>query len=99
LKQIDRLFEYNTKYHPSEGKGCRAGHTVFSVDGDGNMHRCHFIKTSIGNIYQADFEKNLYPRLCTNKTCGCHIGYVHMDDLKLDGVFGNGLLERIPDGF
>lgn len=96
LKQIDRLFDYNTKYYSSEGKSCRSGHRAFSVDGEGNMHRCHFISTAIGNIYQPDFEKNLYPRLCSNKTCGCHIGYVHMDDLKLDNVFGDGLLERIP---
>lgn len=97
LRQIDRLFEYNTKFYPSEGKSCRTGHSVFSVDGEGDMYRCHFIKTSIGNIYQPGFEKNLFPRLCSNKSCGCHIGYVHMEDLHLTKVFGNGLLERIPE--
>ena len=31
-----------------------------------------------------------------NATCGCHIGYVHLDDLGLYDVFGDGVLERIP---
>ena len=34
----------------------------------------------------------LLPRPCT---CGCHIGYVHLDYLELHKVFGAGL-ERIP---
>ena len=35
-------------------------------------------------------------RLCTNGTCNCHIGYVHLDYLELDKVFGERILERIP---
>jgi hypothetical protein len=38
----------------------------------------------------------LQPRACTNATCGCHIGYVHLDYLELGKVFGSGLLERVP---
>jgi MoaA/NifB/PqqE/SkfB family radical SAM enzyme len=96
LTQIDRLFEYNRKYHSSYGKSCRTGQSVFSVDGDGNMYRCHFIKTLIGNIYKDNFEKSLFVRPCVNQTCGCHIGYVHMNDLHLDEIFSGGELERIP---
>ncbi|MEO0844412.1 MAG: radical SAM protein, partial [Cyanobacteria bacterium J06643_5] len=33
---------------------------------------------------------------CSNDTCHCHIGYVHLDYLELDKVFGDGILERIP---
>jgi hypothetical protein len=69
---------------------------VISVDGDGIMRRCHFIKEPIGCLYDADFAKALSPRTCTNATCGCHIGYVHLEELGLDRVYGDGLLERIP---
>lgn len=93
---VDPLFPINNQYHPSHGRPCRTGESVISVDGDGNVKRCHFIKTQLGNIYASDFETILQPRTCTNATCGCHIGYVHMDDLKLYEVFGNGVLERIP---
>lgn len=30
---------------------------------------------------------------------GCHIGYVHLDRLKLYDTFGDGVLERIPLGY
>lgn len=71
---------------------------MISVDGDGTIRRCHFIRENIGNIYMNNWEAALQPRLCTNDTCGCHIGYVYMPDLGLDRVFGNGILERIPTG-
>lgn len=93
---VDPLFPINNQYHPSQGRACRTGESVISVDGDGNVKRCHFIKIQLGNIYDPNFETILQPRTCTNATCGCHIGYVHMDDLKLYEVFGDGVLERIP---
>lgn len=96
LNGFDPLFSINNKRHPSLGRSCRTGHIVFSVDGIGDMRRCHFVKDVIGNIYQRDFEKALHPRACPAETCGCHIGYVHLDELGLDTVFGEGLLERIP---
>jgi MoaA/NifB/PqqE/SkfB family radical SAM enzyme len=94
IEAVDPLFRYNTQYHPSLGKPCQAGNTSFSVDGDGNMQSCHFIKQSLGNIYEPGFEAALKPRNCINDTCGCHIGYVHLDELGLYEKFGDGLLER-----
>lgn len=96
LTSVDPLFPFNNQYHPSKGHPCLAGETAISVDGDGTMRRCHFIKTAIGNIYEAGWERALQPRLCTNATCGCHIGYVHMPELQLYNVFGDGILERVP---
>lgn len=93
-EQIDPLFRINTVRHESLGHACQAGSTAFTVDGDGEARRCHFIKSPIGNIYQSDIAKELRSTPCTNQTCGCHIGYVHMDRLGLYGVFGEGLLER-----
>jgi len=96
LEQVDALFPINNVRHASRGKACRTGESVFSVDGEGVMRRCHFVREPIGSIYATDWETALRPRLCSNETCGCHIGYVHMQDLKLDAVFGSGILERIP---
>lgn len=95
LNKIDPLFQYNNIRHPSLGKSCQAGLTSFSVDGDGQMYSCHFIKEKIGNIYE-DVEAALRPRNCVNETCGCHIGYIHMDELNLYETYGEGLMERIP---
>jgi MoaA/NifB/PqqE/SkfB family radical SAM enzyme len=93
---VDPLFPVNNQYHPSRGLSCHTGHSVISVDGSGTIRRCHFIKTPLGNIYEPGFEKVLKERPCTNATCGCHIGYIHMPHLKLSEVFGDGLLERVP---
>jgi MoaA/NifB/PqqE/SkfB family radical SAM enzyme len=92
---IDPLFPINNVRHPSLGRACRAGQSVISVDGNGTMRRCHFIKEPLGNLYDSSFADALMPRACTNDTCGCYIGYVHLEELGLDRVFGDGILERI----
>jgi sulfatase maturation enzyme AslB (radical SAM superfamily) len=93
---IDPLFPMNNVRHPSRGQSCRTGHTVIAVDGNGEVRRCHFIKDRLGNLYDPDFAQALFPRPCTNETCGCHIGYVHLEHLELNSIFGAGVLERIP---
>jgi MoaA/NifB/PqqE/SkfB family radical SAM enzyme len=99
LTRIDPLFAVNNSQHRSRGEPCRAGATVISVDGAGTIRRCHFIREPIGNLYAADFEQCLAERLCTNASCGCHIGYVHLDRLGLAQTFGEGILERVPLGY
>ena len=47
LEAIDPLFRYNIRRHPSKGASCRAGATVFSVNGEGDIQRCHFIKHNL----------------------------------------------------
>lgn len=93
---IDPLFPINSENHASLGRSCRSGSTVVAVDGDGNVRRCHFVADIIGNLYARDFAPALTPRPCPNATCDCHIGYVHLEHLRLDEVFGESLLERIP---
>ncbi|MEP0891627.1 STM4011 family radical SAM protein [Leptolyngbya sp. PL-A3] len=96
FQSLDPLYELNTQHYFSLGKSCRAGASVISVDGEGNIRRCHFIKEAIGNLYDPAFESVLFERPCTNETCHCHIGYVHLDELELEKVFGSGILERVP---
>jgi MoaA/NifB/PqqE/SkfB family radical SAM enzyme len=98
LTRLDPLFPVNNQRHPSRGASCRAGATVISVDGAGTVRRCHFIQEPIGNLYAPDFECCLVERPCSNDTCGCHIGYVHLDRLGLYETFGDGVLERVPLG-
>lgn len=95
LIAIDPYITYNMVHHASEGKACRTGNTVISVDGNGNVYRCHFIREKLGNLYEDDLNAMLKPRTCTNTTCGCHIGYVHMDHLGLYDLYEGRELERI----
>jgi MoaA/NifB/PqqE/SkfB family radical SAM enzyme len=94
--KIDALFPINNQRHASLEKLCRTGESVISVDGDGTVRRCHFIKQELGNLYKDDLSEILRTRACTNETCGCHIGYVHMPHLGMDDEFGENVLERIP---
>lgn len=99
LTEIDPVFPVNLRRHPSLGKACRAGHTAFTVDGTGDIRRCHFIKEVIGNLYEPGMEDHLRERICEAATCGCHIGYMHMKSPGMEEVFGDQALERIPVGW
>lgn len=99
LTSIDPHFKLNTVNYSSLGRRCRTGSTVFSVDGNGEVRRCHFVPERLGNIYASDWEFPVESALCPNQTCGCHIGYVHMPDLALDQIYGDTILERIPQAF
>jgi len=94
LERIDPLFRYNLAPHPSRGLSCSTGRDVVSVDGDGAVRRCHFVRENLGNLYRDRIEDLLRDRPCPNDACGCHIGYVHLEPLGLRQVFGEGLLER-----
>lgn len=99
LTRVDPLFPLNNQRHASRGEPCRAGASAIAVDGDGTVRRCHFVREPIGNLYAPDFEACLAERPCPNDTCGCHIGYVHLDRLRLYDTFGDGVLERVLLGY
>lgn len=92
---IDPHFGFSVRPHESLGAACRTGETVVSVDGDGTVRRCHFVKEPIGNLYDGTWRAGLRPRPCPNTLCDCHIGYVHLRTLPLYDVFAGGVLERI----
>jgi organic radical activating enzyme len=99
LERVDPLFAWNDERHESRGRPCRTGSTAITVDGQGTIRRCHFVSEPLGSIYEAGWERRLWPAAtpCPNQTCGCYIGYVHLEPLGLERVYGEGLLERIPD--
>ncbi len=91
---IDPWFELNNRAYVSLGRACVTGQGVISVNGEGDARRCHFVDAQIGNIYEPGFEARLAPSPCPLSQCNCHIGYSHLDDLALPGLFGAGFLER-----
>lgn len=93
---IDPLFPYSRHPHRSAGLPCRTGESVISVDGEGTVRRCHFVRAELGNLYDGSYRRALGPRACPLAVCDCHIGYVHLETLPLYDVFAGGVLERIP---
>lgn len=93
---IDALFPFSRHPHRSAGSACRTGSSVISVDGEGTVRRCHFVRTPLGNLYDGTYRAALAPRPCPLAVCDCHIGYVHLETLPLYDVFAGGVLERVP---
>ena len=96
LQEIDPYFSLNNTIYQTKGKPCFAGESSISIDGTGNVTRCHFIKKSIGNIYQQSIDDILSSQPCTNDYCRCYIGYINLKELNLNEVYSNRILERIP---
>ena len=96
LDALDPWFAYSRKPVPSRGKPCRAGAEVLSVDGDGELQRCHFLPERLGNLYTDPLEQVLQQRSCPRYKCDCYIGYAHREDLPFYADFGSGVLARIP---
>ncbi|MFI6335129.1 STM4011 family radical SAM protein [Streptomyces sp. NPDC050535] len=93
---LDPLFPFSRHPHRSAGLPCRTGESVISVDGDGTVRRCHFVRSELGSLYDGSYRAALAPRPCPLTECDCHIGYVHLETLPLYDVFAGGVLERVP---
>lgn len=96
LDGLDPWFRFSRTPAPSRGKDCRAGATALSVDGDGELQRCHFLPERLGNLYQDDLATILVDSPCTRFKCDCYIGYAQRDDLPFHADFGETVLARIP---
>ena len=96
-QSIDPLFEINNQNYPSFGKQCRSGSTSISVDAEGNVKPCHFINHNMGNIFEQDIHDILQKDYrCSNEVCDCYIGYIHLNELRLEEKYGDRIIERIP---
>lgn len=95
---LDPQFVLNNVRHPSLGKRCRAGTNAISVNGEGEVRRCHFVDQVVGNFFCDPLTSLLAdePAPCPNDTCGCYIGYVHLEGLAQYELYGDRLMERVP---
>lgn len=96
LTAIDPHFGYSHAPPASIGAPCATGESVLSVDGDGDVRRCHFVAESLGNLYDGSFAARLGRKPCPNMICDCFIGYVHRKDLPFARDYAGGQLERVP---
>ena len=95
LAAIDPHFPFNLDPPASLGADCRAGATAISVDGDGNVKPCHFVRRDLGNLYDGSFERRRSATPCPNARCDCFIGYAHRRDVGVSAAFGDGVMERV----
>jgi MoaA/NifB/PqqE/SkfB family radical SAM enzyme len=93
---IDPQFTLSARRQESLGKPCRTGELTFTVDGAGDMRRCHFVAEVIGNIHDPSWKQALCPRPCPNRFCDCFLGKSQLQADSLAPFFGTTLLERLP---
>lgn len=93
---LDPLFRQGLEPYASRGHACFAGEDVFSVNGAGDVRRCHFVGEVLGNLYRDGLARLRDLRPCPNDTCRCHIGYVHLKRARSRAQYGARILERIP---
>ena len=94
--KVDPLFKLNLKDYQSLNKPCYAGENIISVNGSGDVMRCHFIKEKLGNLYEDEIHDLLKPRNCLNQKCDCYIGYMNLKAFDARQYYGDRILERIP---
>jgi hypothetical protein len=93
--EIDPLFPMALRRLRTRGKQCRTGEVTFTIDGEGDMRRCHFVDEVIGSIYAADWRAALRPRNCPNQFCDCYLGVAQQQADELAPVFGDDVMERL----
>jgi MoaA/NifB/PqqE/SkfB family radical SAM enzyme len=94
LASIDPHFPFNAAPPPSLGAPCRAGGLSISVDGNGDVRPCHFVRVRLGNLYDGTFQRRRSALSCPNLRCDCYIGYIQRTDLAALEPFAQGALER-----
>ena len=95
LTEIDPHFPLTVRRQSSLGRSCQTGENTFTVDGFGNMRRCHFVDDIIGSIFAPDWLASLQPRACPNRFCDCFLGKAQQQSGELQPFFGDQLLERV----
>lgn len=96
FRRVDPHFDLSLKRQPSLGRSCPSGETSFTVDGRGDLRRCHFVDEVIGSIHSPDWEAALRPRLCPRRFCDCFLGKAQLQADPLRAVFGGRGLVRLP---
>lgn len=97
LASIDPYFTLTSRPQQTLSRPYGTGETSFTVDGDGQMRRCHIVDEIIGNIHDPSWISSLTPRVCPNRSCHCFLGLSHLDSFELNRLFGRYLLGRIPN--
>lgn len=93
---VDPLFSMTSRRLRSRGELCRAGETSFTVDGEGQMRRCHFVDEVIGRFDDETWESAIRARRCPQAYCDCYLGKSQLKADEYESAFGMRVFERIP---
>lgn len=64
----------------SRGRPCRTGRDLLTVDGEGDLRRCHQVDTVVGNCYRDEIQDLLFDAACPRTACSCPVGLLRRRD-------------------
>jgi MoaA/NifB/PqqE/SkfB family radical SAM enzyme len=96
IRTIDPYFDLNNQYFPSLGRPCSAGQRAVYLDDEGDLRRCFFVGTVLGNLFRDGWRTLDEPEPCPKDTCHCYVGHMHIVELGFRNIYGDNLAVRIP---
>jgi MoaA/NifB/PqqE/SkfB family radical SAM enzyme len=99
IRSIDPLFDLNNQRYPSLGRPCTAGQRAVYLDDEGDLRRCFFVGTVLGNLFRDGWRRLDAALGCPRATCHCYVGHMHIVELDFRSVYGEDLAVRIPKGY
>jgi MoaA/NifB/PqqE/SkfB family radical SAM enzyme len=96
VRAIDPWFDLNNQHFPSRGRPCTAGQRAVYLDDEGDLRRCFFVGTVLGNLFRDGWRRLDAPHACPRDTCHCYVGHMHIVELDFRSVYGRNLAVRIP---
>jgi MoaA/NifB/PqqE/SkfB family radical SAM enzyme len=96
IRGIDPFFDLNNQHFPSLGQPCTAGQRAVYLDDEGDLRRCFFVGTVIGNLFKDGWVTLAGPERCPKATCHCYVGHMHIAALDFRGIYGEYVAARIP---
>jgi MoaA/NifB/PqqE/SkfB family radical SAM enzyme len=98
VRAVDPLFDLNNQNFPSLGRPCTAGQRAVYLDDEGDLRRCFFVGTVLGNLFRDGWVTLPEARPCPRDGCHCYVGHMHIVELGFRSIYGANLAARIPVG-
>jgi hypothetical protein len=96
IRAMDPYFDLNNQHFPSLGQPCTAGQQAVYLDDEGDLRRCFFVGTVLGNLFRDGWRTLNAPEPCPRESCHCYVGHMHIVELGFRNLYGDNLAVRIP---
>jgi MoaA/NifB/PqqE/SkfB family radical SAM enzyme len=96
IRSVDPFFDVTNRRYPSQGQPCTAGQRALYLDDEGDLRRCFFVGTVLGNLFRDGWRRLDAPLACPRATCHCYVGQMHTVELDFRAVYGANLAVRVP---
>src|SRR5262249_23645350 len=87
IRAVGPLSDLNNQNFPSLGRPCAAGQRAVYLDDEGDLRRCFFVGTVLGNLFRDGWRSLDEPRPCPRDGCHCYVGHMHIVELGFRSIY------------